>query len=123
VQRLLFTGTMVGALLLPMPAMAAASPDALSVNYTSFSSPVRRGHQASVTIHSGAHYKCSIKVVYANGTSHATGLGSKYTNVVGQATWTWKVPKTTRTGKWPVTVTCQSGSHSGHVGKSMTITA
>lgn len=122
-QRLLITGTIIGALVLPMPAAAAAHPDALSVRFSSFRNPVQRGHQATVTIHTGAHDKCSIKVVYANGTSHATGLGSKYTNVVGQATWTWKVPKTTRTGKWPVTVTCQSGSRSGHVGKSMTITA
>jgi len=122
-QRLLLTSTMIGALLLPMPAIAANQTDALSVSYSSFRNPVKRGTQASVSIHTKAHLKCSIKVVYGNGTSHVAGLTSKYTNVVGQATWTWLVPKATKTGRWPVTVTCQSGSHSGHAARSMKITA
>ena len=122
-QRLLLTSTMIGALVLPIPAMAAARPDALGVRYTTFRTPVKRGSQASVSIHTSADIKCRIKVVYADGKSHVAGLGSKYTNVVGSATWTWKVPKTTKTGKWPVTVTCQSGSNSGHVARSMKITA
>lgn len=110
---------MIGALLLPMPTVAAARPASLSVSYTSFQTPVKRGKNASVTIHTGKHVHCSIKVVYANGTSHAAGLGAKYSTASGNASWTWKVPKATQTGRWPVTVTCQSG----HTSRKMSITA
>jgi hypothetical protein len=122
-HRLLLGSTMMGALLLPTPAMAASSPEAVSVTFTSFRTPVKRGHQAYVSIHTSAYYKCSIKVVYANGQSHVAGLGSKRSSESGRASWTWRVPSATKTGKWPVTVTCQSGSHIGHVARSMKITA
>ena len=122
-QRLLHHGTIIGAILLPMPAGSRGHPDAPERQVHGFPGP---GQAWPSRLRDRPHRcarQCSIKVVYANGTSHASGLGSKYTNVVGKATWTWKVPQTTRTGKWPVTVTCQSGSRIGHVARSMTITA
>jgi hypothetical protein len=123
VQRTVLTTALVGALLLPAPASAAARPDALRVSYSSFRNPVKRRTQASVTVHTGPGLRCSIKVTYADGVIHAAGLGAKQSNGSGRATWTWKVPKATRTGKWPVTVTCQSGGSRGHATRSMSITA
>jgi len=52
----------------------------------------------------------------------AAGLGVKYTSVVGNASWSWTLPKATKTGTWPVMVSCQSGIHKGSVARSLRVT-
>jgi hypothetical protein len=119
-HRLLTTATMTAAMLLPVaaPPVEAAS---LSVKYSYFRTPVKRGNIAKVTAHSGADVKCTIKLV-VNGVILHPG-GAKYTNGSGNVSWSWTVARSTRTGKWPVTVTCQSGTHKGSVSRDLRITA
>jgi hypothetical protein len=111
---------MTAALLLPV-ATAPVAAAGLSVKVTAFRTPVKRGTTAKVTIHSGADVRCTIKIVVNGVSSHPAG--ARYTNVVGNATWTWTVPRATKTGTWPVTVTCQSGSHKGSVARNLKVTA
>ncbi len=112
---------MSAALLLPI---AASPTDAagIGVKYTTFSTPVKRGATAKVTVHSKADARCNIKMVVNGVTIHPAGMGAKSTSAVGNASWTWTLPKATKTGTWPVTVTCQSGSHKGSVAHSMRVT-
>ena len=119
-HRLLATAAITAAMLLPVSAtpVDAASP---SVRYTAFRTPVKRGHTASVTIHTKADLRCTIRMVVNGVTLHPGG--ARYTNVLGDVSWTWTVAKTTKTGKWPVTVTCQSGSHKGSASRDLKVTA
>ncbi len=119
-HRALITAAMTVTLLLPI-ATAPVDAAGLSVKYTAFRTPVKRGTTATVTVHSRAHARCSIRMV-VNGVSRHPG-GAKTTNVLGNASWTWTVPKATKTGTWPVTVTCQSGSHKGSAARGLKVTA
>ena len=121
-RRFLVTAAMLGVLLLPETA-GAVSPAFTSVKYTQFSTPVRRGHQAKVAVHTKANLNCSIKVIYQSGRYSSSALGSKRTNGSGNVTWSWTVPAGTSPAAWPVTVTCQSGGYGVKTSKGMTITA
>jgi hypothetical protein len=120
-RRFIATSALLAMLLLPQPTVAAA-PSALSLRFTVFQSPVQRSKTTSVTVHTGANVRCSIRVTYQNGPSSASGLGAKYANALGNVTWRWTVPAKTAPGTWPVSVTCQSGSKSGSVSRGMQIT-
>lgn len=122
-RRLIVTTAMLVTLLLPQTAGAVTPAADTTVKFTTFRTPVQRGKQAKVTVHTRANLKCSIKVVYQGGKSRAAGLGSKYANGSGNATWTWTVPANTTPKAWPVTVTCQSGGYGVKTSRNMTITA
>jgi hypothetical protein len=57
--------------------------------------------------------RCTVRVRYSTGYSHANVLGAKTAPASGRLTWTWEGSKTTRVGKRPVTVTCTKKSKSG----------
>lgn len=121
-RRLIATTAMTAALLMPVsaPSVQAAG---LAVKFTSFRSPVRLGHKAAATVHSGPDVRCKLKMVINGATST---VGAKYTNSSGNVSWSWIIPSSTQTGIWPVTVTCrtsQSGSKSGKATKHLTVTA
>lgn len=124
-KRFVVTAATAATMLMQLPAtaMAVTTPDALGVQFTSFRTPVVRGTYGAATVHTKAHAKCSIKIRYASGVSHAAGLGAKSANGSGNVSWSWKVPKATKTGSWPVTVTCQSGSNTGKASKMLQVTA
>ena len=54
----------------------AASADA-TVKRTAFTSVVPAGQYASLTVQVAPRSRCTIKVVYSSGASHAAGLGAK----------------------------------------------
>ena len=118
-HRALITAAMTAALLLPI-ATAPVDAAGLSVKYTAFRTPVKRGSTTTVSVHTHADIRCKIKVVIKGVTTHPAG--ARYTNVLGNASWTWTVPKATKAGTWPVTVTCQSGSHRGSAARGMKVT-
>jgi len=120
-RRLLLTAAMLGVMLLPETA-GAVSPARTSVGFTLFSTPIQRGHQAKVAIHTKANLSCAIKVVYQGGRYTSSSLGSKRANGSGNTSWSWIVPAGTAPGSWPVTVTCQSGGYGVRTSKSMSLT-
>lgn len=121
-RRHLATTAILGLLLVPSQVNAIAPATSYSVTFTAFRTPVVRGTQAKVSIHTGPEGKCSIKVVYQNGRVNLPGLGAKTANSSGNATWKWIVPANTTPGAYPVTVTCQSGDHVAKASRKMTIT-
>ena len=121
-RRHLASAAILGLLLVPAQVSAISPAASYSVTFTTFKTPVVRGTQAKVTIHTGPEGKCSIKVSYQNGRVSLPGLGAKTASSSGNATWKWIVPANTTPGTYPVTVTCQSGGHSAKATKQMTIT-
>jgi len=119
-QRLVASAAISAAMLLPIAAPVQAA--GLGVQLSSLSSPVKRGHLASASAHSGPHLRCTIKLVVGGHAISASGLGARTTNASGNVSWSWVVPSATRTGSWPVTVTCQSGSRSGKASRHMSVT-
>jgi hypothetical protein len=92
----------------------------LTVTFTSL--PVAyRDNPTHASIKTTAGARCTIRVKYSSGYSHAKGLGAKTAPASGKVTWTWEVGKSTRLGKWPVTVTCTKGSKSGTATRLMTV--
>jgi hypothetical protein len=118
-QRLAATAAISTALLLPIAAPVQAA--GLGVQLTSLSSPVKRGHVASASAHSGPQVRCAIKLVVNGQPISASGLGARYTNGSGKVSWSWTLPNSTPAGRWPVTVTCQSGSRSGKASQRMQV--
>jgi hypothetical protein len=121
-RRHLATAAILGLLLVPAQVNAITPAASYSVKFTTFRTPVARGTQAKVTIHTGPEGKCSIKVVYQDGKVSLPGLGRKTANGSGNATWKWIVPANTTPGAYPVTVTCQSGDHVAKASRKMTVT-
>jgi hypothetical protein len=119
-QRLIATAAISTAMLLPIAAPVQAA--GLGVQLTSLSSPVRRGHLASASAHSAPHARCTIKLVVNGHRVSAGGMGAKDANGSGNVSWSWTVASSTKTGSWPVTVTCQSGSRSGRASRHMQVT-
>lgn len=111
-KRSVVGSALFATLLLPIP-LGSATAASLSVRYTAFRTPVARGGTAAARVHTAPDAFCRIRVVYDGVRSTAPGLGSRYANANGNVGWSWSVPRTTPTGRWPVTVTCQSGSRTG----------
>ena len=111
-RHLFASSALIAAMLLPVP-VGSATAASLSVRFTAFRTPVDRGGTAAATVHTAPDALCNIRVVYDGVRSRAAGLGSRYANANGTVSWSWKVPKATPTGTWPVAVTCQSGSRRG----------
>jgi hypothetical protein len=81
-------------------------------------------HPDSLThasIKTRANARCTIRVRYATGYSHAQGLEPKTAPASGRITWEWEVGKSTTPGKWPVTVTCKKGTATGTVTKKLVV--
>ena len=90
----------------------AASADA-TVKRTAFTSVVPAGQYASLTVQVAPRSRCTIKVVYSTGASHAAGLGAK---VGWKITWRWRVARRTKPGRYPVTVDCgKAGKHTAYL--------
>ena len=119
-QRLVATAAISTAMLLPIAAPVQAA--GLGVQLTSISSPVKRGHVVSASAHSAPHARCTIKLVVNGHRLNLGGMGARSTNGSGNVSWSWTVPSSTKTGSWPVTVTCQSGSRSGKATRHLQVT-
>jgi hypothetical protein len=105
-RRALVALMVAGSLAIASPADAASQ----TVKFTTLTSPVTTGANATATVKTSANAHCTIKVVYKNGPSKASGLTPKNANGTGVASWTWKVATNTTPGSWPVTVRCTKGT-------------
>jgi micrococcal nuclease len=70
----------------------------------SVTSPVARGHTASLAAHTLAGAECRITVFYKSGASAAKGLEPKTADENGDVAWTWKVGSATSSGDWRIVV-------------------
>lgn len=121
-RRFVASSALAAALLLPIP-VGSATAASLSVRFTAFRTPVARGGTAAARVRTAPNAFCRVRVVYDGVRSQAAGLGSRYANANGNVSWSWQVPKATPTGRWPVAVTCQSGSRTGRATESLRVTA
>ena len=103
-------------------AVPTPTPVPLDVTKGSMTSPVARGDKATLTIHTAVGADCKIVVEYDSGPSQASGLVEKTASEAGDLTWTWSVGRTTKVGKWPVTVTCFKGDREGTLETSLEVT-
>jgi hypothetical protein len=85
---------------LAVPASAAAKVRLISVT-----SPVRHGTNATLSVSLTQPGTCSITVYNQTGASGAQGL---YPKRGSQISWTWKVDPGTKTGWWPIVLSCGS---------------
>lgn len=87
----------------PTLAATEASGEQL-LDIVSVTSPVLKGDNASLTVHTAAGVPCQITVYYKSGASKAKGLEAKNADDNGNVTWTWKVGSATTAGDWKIVV-------------------
>ncbi|HKF17451.1 MAG TPA: hypothetical protein VKF14_09725 [Candidatus Dormibacteraeota bacterium] len=66
----------------------------------------RRGQSVAFSIRTTAHTACSIAIGYAG----APALPPAMPDAAGNASWTWLVGPQAPLGRWPIRVTCGTGS-------------
>jgi hypothetical protein len=110
-KRLLLSGAVTVALFNATAAFAAANT-AATARLVRVTSPVARGHRATLVARVAPVLRCSITVYYKNGPAH---LKPKPLVGGGLVSWTWVVGKNTTPGRWPIKVACgSSGSFRTH---------
>jgi hypothetical protein len=98
------------------PPPKATKPEGpVGVSVQVFTTPVKPGGNASMTIRTRPDAACSIKVTYKDQQSTDTGLIPKTADEFGTVQWTWTVESSRPVGTWPVDVTCALGEMSGYV--------
>jgi hypothetical protein len=75
----------------------------------SVTSPVARGHDATITVETAPAARCLITVTYKSGPSKARGLTPKNADGKGRVSWTWRVGTNTTPGTWPISIACAEG--------------
>jgi hypothetical protein len=101
---------MAMALALVATLVASQPAAALTVKFTSLTSPIKRGAYATAVVKTKVGARCSIGVYYKSGKSTAQGLGNKTVPSSGRVSWRWRVGTSTTPGSWPVRITCKKGS-------------
>src|SRR5262245_31635434 len=85
---------------LAIPTAASANPVLVRVT-----SPVHRGSYGSITVRSGSHVVCSIRVHYGS-RAQIAGLIPKGGLFAGIVEWRWKMPATATRGRWTIDISC-----------------
>jgi hypothetical protein len=65
-----------------------------------------RGGQVVVAARAKPTTGCTIKVQYLSGNATVPGLEPKTSDISGNVSWTWVIAQDTKSGTWPVIVTC-----------------
>jgi hypothetical protein len=82
------------------------APQRGDVIITSDSVIQTRGGQVVVAARAKPSTGCTIKVQYLSGNATVPGLEPKTTDISGNVSWTWVIAQDTKSGTWPVMVTC-----------------
>lgn len=95
----------------------------VGVAVQSFSSPIKPGENASISIKTLRGAACSITFTYNedNERSKDTGLIPKVADEYGFAEWTWTVSQSVNDGTWPVEITCANGNKSSYSRSDMVV--
>jgi hypothetical protein len=96
----------------PVQPTQASTVEALGIAVTALTSPMARGAEASLTIHTLPGAACSIVVNYKSGPSKIAGLGPQTADANGTVTWSWKVGTRTPPGTWRIVLTASAGGQS-----------
>ena len=89
------------------------SPIGASVSI--FTSPIKQGANASITVRTKPKAACSIRIEYDKQPSTDSGLMPKNADDFGVVNWTWTVEDSRPVGKWPVEILCALGDKSAYV--------
>jgi hypothetical protein len=106
----------------PTPKPTATPAPSLALAFTTFTSPIEAGGNATAAVKTAGGAACNIRVVYKSGASKAAGLGDKTADAAGNVSWTWRVGTGTTPGSWPVTVTCSKGGVSKSITRNLVVT-
>jgi hypothetical protein len=98
-----------------------AFAERIEVTLISVTSPVSRGHDATIAVRTSPGARCLIGVQYKSGSSHAKGLGPQNAGRSGQVSWTWRVGTATTPGTWPISVICSTGEQQATLDTSFTV--
>lgn len=105
--------TVAVALALILWSVPVSSAEPLQIKVVTLSATVRRGDNASLSVHTVPNAACTIAVRYKTGLSTAAGLTRKTADAAGRVGWTWRVSTTATPGKWPITVACSTSDRQG----------
>lgn len=88
----------------------------VGVAVQSFTTPVKRGENASITIKTLRGAACSITFTYneTEERSKDTGLIPKIADEYGFVEWTWTVSPSVSEGTWPVEIVCAYENRSSY---------
>lgn len=105
----------------PSPTTSAGSDGELAVEFTSVTSPVSPGSQATAVVATAPSAHCAITVTYRSGPSSAQGLDDRTAGGDGAVSWTWNVGTRTSAGDWPIDVTCSRDGRSAAARTHITV--
>jgi len=91
---------------------AAQDRESLAIEILESKLEVGANESASITIRTFPGVLCFIAVEYATQMSEAKDLVPKRASGEGIAAWTWRIPPTTTSGTWPVSLVCVDGEES-----------
>jgi len=90
----------------PVLPTALATPRQLPLMLVALTSPVRRGHDARLTVRTAPDTQCLLLVQYRVGGTPANVAIPKRADGKGLVSWTWRVDPKTTPGSWPIIVHC-----------------
>ena len=90
----------------PAPPTALATPRQLPLTLVALTSPVRRGHDARLTVRTAPETQCLLLVQYRVGGAPANVAIPKRADGKGLVSWTWRVDPKATPGSWPIIVHC-----------------
>ena len=94
----------------------------VGVSTQSFTSTVKRGTNAELSIKTNPKAACSIRVEYKDHVlSTDSGLVPKVADEYGLVSWTWTVETSRPVGTWPVKVLCANSKNSGALQLDMVV--
>ena len=85
---------------------AIATPRELPLTLVALTSPVRRGHDARLTVRTAPDTQCLLLVQYRVGGAPANVAIPKRADGKGLISWTWRVDPKATPGSWPIIVHC-----------------
>jgi hypothetical protein len=93
----------------------------VSVAVSNLSSPVAPGDSVDLSIRTNIDAICTIEILAPTTKLVDINLSAKAADEFGIVSWAWQVPKETKDGSWPITVTCKNREYSGVVRAALVI--
>jgi hypothetical protein len=109
---LVLTSLVVGLVACSAAQDRQALDESLAIEILESKLEVGANESASITIRTSPGALCFIAVEYATQMSQAKDLVPKRASGEGIAAWTWRIPPTTTSGTWPVSLVCADGEES-----------
>jgi hypothetical protein len=95
--------------------LKVASDAPIGVATQTFTSDVKRGDNASISVRTNPEADCIISVKYGSILAQDSGLVGKKADEFGVASWAWTISPSAPKGAWPVQVSCKNKKNSAVV--------